>query len=356
MSARTTKLLKAALSALHYSGAARLMSLMTRGSGIIFTLHHVRPEPPREFEPNRILSVTPGFLDEVIRHVLEAGFEVLSLDEARRRISGETSSTRPFACFTFDDGYRDNLVHAYPIFRRWGLPFAIYVPSGYPDGGADLWWLVLEEVIRKVEAVSVQMEGEIREIACRSAAEKTAAFETVYWWLRTIPEDRAREVVRELAAAARIDAGRIARDLVMTWDEIRTLAADPLVTIGAHTRNHLALAKLTTEDAAAEIRDSIARLETELGRPCRHFSYPYGDASSAGPREFALAAAAGVATAVTTRKGLLHPEHAGQLTALPRVSLNGDYQDRRYVKVFLSGAPFAILNALSRPRTSEAPA
>ena len=70
----------------------------------------------------------------------------------------------------------------------------------------------------------------------------------------------------------------------------------------------------------------------------------------------AAAAAAGVATAVTTRKGLVHPEHAGQLTGLPRVSLNGDYQDRRYVKVFLSGAPFAILNALSRPRANEASA
>ena len=86
----------------------------------------------------------------------------------------------------------------------------------------------------------------------------------------------------------------------------------------------------------------------ELGRPCRHFSYPYGDETSAGQREFDIAAKLGIATAVTTRKGLLHKSHVDALTALPRLSLNGDFQDPRYIKVLLSGAPFAFLNALNR--------
>ena len=38
---------------------------------------------------------------------------------------------------------------------------------------------------------------------------------------------------------------------------------------------------------------------------------------------------------MTTQKGLLYPEHAHELTALPRLSLNGDFQDIRYVKALL---------------------
>ena len=96
-------------------------------------------------------------------------------------------------------------------------------------------------------------------------------------------------------------------------------------------------------EAYAEIEKSVRRIEQETGKPCRHFSYPYGDEASAGPREFELVKELGLRTGVTTRKGLIHPRHAQELTALPRVSLNGDYQKPRYVKVLLSGAPFALL-------------
>ena len=69
----------------------------------------------------------------------------------------------------------------------------------------------------------------------------------------------------------------------MSWDELRELAQDPLVTIGAHTKSHFALAKLPEADTRAEIADSVARIERELGRPCRHFSYPYGCAQQRRP-------------------------------------------------------------------------
>ena len=136
----------------------------------------------------------------------------------------------------------------------------------------------------------------------------------------------------------------------MSWDELRALAADPLVTIGGHTVHHFALAKLSEAEARDEIRCGVKRIEQELAVTCRHFSFPYGDEGSAGEREFRLAKEIGLLTAVTTRKGLLHRAHASSLTALPRLSLNGDFQDIRYIKVILSGVPFALWNGVSRAR------
>ena len=63
MSRRSTKLLKAALSALHYTGADGLLSHFTSGNGVIFMLHSVTPDAPQDFEPNRILKITPQFLE-----------------------------------------------------------------------------------------------------------------------------------------------------------------------------------------------------------------------------------------------------------------------------------------------------
>ncbi len=343
MGRRTTSLMKAALSALHYSGADGMLSPLTSGVGVVFTLHHVRPEESDEFAPNRILKVTPEFLETVVRIVVERGFEVLSLDEVEVRLA-EGDFDRPFACFTFDDGYRDNKIHAYPIFRRYGLPFAIYVPTDFPDGRGDLWWLKLEKVVAAMSTIEVKMHGAWTRFECRDAAQKEIAFEQIYWWLRSIPEPEARAVVGDLCRLHGIDVSSLCSDFVMSWDEIRDLASDPLVTIGAHTRRHFALSKLSVGEARMEIEESVRRIEAELKRPCRHFSFPYGDDASAGPREFELARELGLATAVTTRKGLIHARHTQSLTALPRVSLNGEFQKERYVKVMLTGAPFAIWN------------
>ena len=86
MARKATKIFKAALSALHYTGLSRLIAPLTRGNGVFLTLHRVCPEPPGEFEPNRILKITPEFLETAIREVQAQGYEIVSLDEAARRI------------------------------------------------------------------------------------------------------------------------------------------------------------------------------------------------------------------------------------------------------------------------------
>ena len=251
-------------------------------------------------------------------------------------------SRKPFAVFTLDDGYKDNRDFAYPVFKRHNAPFTIYVPTAYADGHGELWWLAFEEALRRLPHVDVDCDDVVRSYSLATDAEKGRAFHELYWWLRKIPEERARAVVRDLASKAGFEVSALCRELIMTWDEIRALAQDPLVTIAAHTTNHFALAKLRPEDARREIADSVARVAQELGKPVRHFSYPYGDEGSAGEREFEIARDLGIETAVTTRKGLIRAAHADAMTALPRLSLNGDYQDARYVKVLLSGLPFAL--------------
>lgn len=347
MTRHTQGIMKAALSALHYSAADSLLAPLTRGVGVIFTLHHVLPESDEPFQPNRILSITPEFLDAVVRLVTEKGFDVLSLDEMEQRL-GEGDFDRPFACFTFDDGYKDNRRYAYPIFRRYGLPFAVYVPTDFPEGRGDLWWLKLERALRVLPSVDLKVGGDWIKLETRTTSQKEVAFDRIYWKLRNLPEFDARAVVDSLCHLHGVDTASLCGEFVMNWDEIREMASDPLVTIGAHTRRHLALAKLSIGEARQEMVESIRRVEKELGRPCHHFSYPYGDPNSAGPREFVLARELGIATAVTTRKDLIHPHHTNEMTGLPRVSLNGEFQKERYIKTLLTGAPFAIWNTAQR--------
>ncbi len=352
MSQRSTRVVKALLSTLHYTGVGALVAPWTRGQGVIFTLHHVLPASHEPFDPNRLLKITPEFLDTVIGQVRDAGFELISLDDAAARMKGDDQVDKPFACITFDDGYKDNARYALPVLERHRAPFTIYVPTDYADGNGELWWLALERVIRLSSSVAPCLNGQLVPLSCRTVAEKYAAYERIYWWLRAACEYDARHVVRDLCKAAGVDQAALCRELVMDWVELRALSKNPLVTIGAHTRRHFAISKLPLSLARQEIAESVSRIEHELERPCRHFSFPYGDKTSADQRDFDLAADVGLSTAVTTRKGLINKIKSTDMTGLPRVSLNGNYQESHYVKVLLTGAPFAFLNMLRRPAQS----
>jgi len=89
-------------------------------------------------------------------------------------------------------------------------------------------------------------------------------------------------------------------------------------------------------------------IQSKLGLKADHLAYPYGDRLAAAARDFAIAAKVGFKTAVTTRPGVLFPQHAERLTALPRISLNGEYQRLRYVRVLLSGSATAMWNGFRR--------
>jgi peptidoglycan/xylan/chitin deacetylase (PgdA/CDA1 family) len=265
-----------------------------------------------------------------------------------RRLA-ERDFGRRFACITFDDGYRDNRVWAYPILKAQQAPFAIYIPTSFPDRRGKLWWLALETVIAGNDSIVVTINGRESRHACASAAQKRDVYETIYWWLRGLAEEPdIHAFVEALAARYGVDMAPVGEALCMTWDEIRELAADPLVTIGAHTVNHVMLGKASEATAHAELEASRELIAAALGKRVDHFAYPYGGPDLVGKREFRIAADLGYRTAVTTRPGVLFPEHAAHMTALPRLSLNGEYQDARYLEVLMSGTATALFNRFRR--------
>lgn len=343
-----TTIIRGGLEALYFSGANVLMRPFVSGVGAILALHHVRPERPDGFQPNRLLEVTPEFLERVLRYLRRQRLDIVSLDEVCRRLV-EADFSRRFVCITVDDGYRDTLQWAYPILKRHDAPFAVYIPTSFPDRLGELWWLALEAVVARNGRVTLMIEGKERGFDCDTVAAKRDLFDQLCRYVRSLPtEEQLRVFVRDLSGRYHVDIMEFCNALCMNWNELATLAADPLVTIGAHTVNHVMLAKVPERMARSEMAMSRAVIEASLGQRPDHLSYPVGDKTSAGPREFKIAGELGFKTAVTTRPGVLFPEHREHLMALPRISLNGEHQQLRYVRVLLSGAATAMWNGFRK--------
>jgi peptidoglycan/xylan/chitin deacetylase (PgdA/CDA1 family) len=343
-----SNVIRAGLEALYFTGAHRLFRPICAGIGSVFMLHHVRPARDEAFQPNSHLEVTPQFLRAMLAHLRARSVDIITLDELHRRLT-ERDFSRRFACFTLDDGYRDNRDFALPIMREFDAPFTVYVTSDFAQAAGNLWWVALEKVIVKATRIETAIGGVATRIDASTLSAKHAAFERLHDWLRALPGrgDLAREI-GALCARYGIDQAAICRDLCMSWEELKPFASEPLVGIGAHSVTHCNLAQQADEIASQEMTTSRTQIESALQRPVLHFAYPYGDRRAAGRREFALARTAGFKTAVTTRPGMIFPESADYPTALPRVSLNGNYQDERILPVLTSGVATAMWNAFRR--------
>src|SRR5262249_10415621 len=293
--------------------------------GVILTLHHVRPRRPERFQPNRLLEVTPRFLEQVVRYLKRCQLDLVSLDEMHRRLA-EGDFRRRFVCITIDDGYRDTLNWAYPILRRHAVPFALYIPTSFPDRLGELWWLALEAVVARNKHVSFLVDGREHRFDCASVEEKRHLYNELYGWVRSLKtEEELRRVVRELCARYQVDIAQFCEQLCMGWDELSKLAADPLVTIGAHTVNHVMLAKVP--ERSAGLGDGVGRsvIRASPGaRPAPPLQ-PGGRPAPAGPPQFQVRGRAGLKAPGPTPAGLPVPSPPQPPAPLARISLNGEH-------------------------------
>lgn len=317
--------------------------LMTgaRGCGAIFTLHHVRPRVPRAFDPNAHLEITPTFLEEAILALKHDGYRFVALEDLPESLA--LADPQPVACFTLDDGYRNNLDYALPVFEQHGVPFTVFVTGGYVDRTHTLWWETLADMLSIASDFPFDFGSGTETLRAVSAAEKQAVFDRISTHVRGHDEAGAVGKLNEMARAQGIDPIAITSRLTLDAAGLRSLLQSPLASLGAHTISHRALARLSDADAQREMSESAARVEAIAGRWPTTFAYPYGDRHAVSERDHNLAERLGFAVAVTTQPATLSAETVSNFHALPRISLNGHFQNRRHVSALASGIPFRLM-------------
>src|ERR1700730_211083 len=168
--------IRAGLEVLYFSGAHILLRPIFSGVGAVFMLHHVRPPRDDDFQPHRHLEVTPQFLRTTLAHLKSRDIDIVTMDEMHDRLQNKNFARR-FACFTFDDGYRDNRDHALPVMREFAAPFTVYVASDFAEGTGRLWWTALEMAIARAASIEVTMDGTAVRLDASTNSAKQAAFD-----------------------------------------------------------------------------------------------------------------------------------------------------------------------------------
>jgi peptidoglycan/xylan/chitin deacetylase (PgdA/CDA1 family) len=269
-----------------------------RGS-LVLCYHRVAEGVDDPFE----LCVTPARfaaqLDEIARYGEPSTLAERSL-----------ASRRPRVIVTFDDGYIDNLVNAVPIAEAKGVPITVFVTSGALGSDRGFWWDRLATLLRSrpsgIREISLPTcEGTVRIGVGSSSA--SADLQSVRRHLLPLPVTEIHRVLDVVSEQWATPSAPPPDARALTPLEFVQLAASKVVTIGAHTVDHVRLRGLPAVDQLQTISSSREELERLSGHTISHFAYPYGGLDAFDGTSVNAARSAGFETACTTIPGNAGP-------------------------------------------------
>jgi peptidoglycan/xylan/chitin deacetylase (PgdA/CDA1 family) len=339
VSSATRFLTAAGLEFAYFSGLARLREGRTGGAGAILRLERIRPAQAGRFQPLQAREITPEFLERIIQALKRWKFDIVSMDEVCLR-ARQPKAGRRFVALTFDGGYCDVVTHGYPVLARHDIPFAIYLPTAFPDGLGEAWWLALQGVIAQHDRVSLMMDGREQHFGAASVAEKHELYNFIANWMQSLVPVELSAAINDLCKRYSVDLAAVSRDASMTWEHVAQLAADPRVTIGSSTVNSPMLSAMPDDLALREIAMGKAVAQAAIGRELQHFAYPFGHPGSFTSKHVLMAEQAGFASAVSAVSGMVGAGVRSNPYALPRVNWDGRRRSLRAMRVILSGMRF----------------
>jgi len=324
------------------SGIYKVIEPWYSGRGSILMFHRIcKKEQRSKLKNNSVLEVTPEYLENIILYFKKKNYEPISIADVPERLKDRRANK--FVVFTFDDGYMDNYSLAYPVFKKYNVPFTIYVTTSFPERTAVLWWYLIDDLVSSHDQIEIEYKGDKRLLKCGDASAKELAFiELKRFIMSGDPGDQDKRI-EAIFGKYGMQIKNKTLELTLDWPSIEKMAKDPLVTIGAHTISHKALTSLDPDKLKNEIIGSKNIIGQKIGSDVSHFSYPFGGRDEAGPREFSVVKYSGFETATTTRMANIFEEHAEHPECLPRLLIDGNNENIWDLDLCVSGfIPFLI--------------
>jgi peptidoglycan/xylan/chitin deacetylase (PgdA/CDA1 family) len=210
------------------------------------------------------LSVIPSMListSMLERHIdwFAKRFTLMSLDDVASHLESPRRFPKPPAAITFDDGYSDFYHHAFPLFKRKGIPTAVFVVSGLIGTRRLQIFDRLYLSLRDLQSRGIPIEP----------------FQTMTQLLNTLPQEQIEKIVTALEGSNSYRPEMVGELAPLSWDMVEALDRNG-VTIGSHTKSHTLLTSEDIETVQRELCESRQILEAKLKKPIHHFAYPDG--------------------------------------------------------------------------------
>jgi glycosyltransferase involved in cell wall biosynthesis/peptidoglycan/xylan/chitin deacetylase (PgdA/CDA1 family) len=257
---------------LYYSGIIRIYSRIFPTKTKILAYHSINTQP------NSMQGMVQNVKNfEHQMRYLKDNFRVISLTDLCRLLKNGKGLPKNSVVITFDDGYRDNYLNAYPILRKYKLPATLFLTTHPVETQEPLFFDALcygiFTTLQKI--VNFQDLGLSKYLLDKKILQLKAIKEINNFSKQMTFQEKSR-FLHILSDRLKVDFEELkAMRLYLSWDEVMEMSRDG-IEIGAHTKTHTQLASMPDEELQSEILDSRDIIEKRLGEKVFSFAYPFG--------------------------------------------------------------------------------
>lgn len=295
------------------------------GKVSIFMYHRVlSPEEHSRCLFEKALAIsTPAF--EAHIQYLKDSFTILSAPEFLDLIKTDGQFRgEKFALLTFDDGWRDNYIHAAPVLAQHQVPATLFLATGFIDQQRGFWWQLFGDAVLTIASNKDQNRWQATRVLLQEAEIKNLEPD-----IELITATHVNQIIIQLkqfpphALNALTDRIFEIADLppqthALSWEQVEEMSFNQW-SFGAHTVDHTILTELDENEITQQIRTSIDDLRN---RPQVNytpiFCYPNGDFNRAAIHQIKQN---GCQAALSTQTGIA-ALNSPQLYSLPRINVS----------------------------------
>lgn len=220
------------------------------------------------------LNVTPVTFEKHIRYISE-NYKILKLGDDWSDI---VEPDQKYVVITFDDGYVDNYRFALPVLEKYHVPATIFVSTDLIDTDEMYWWDELEKIfiVDKYTGEFV-FDGALYKITDLDSGKNVCV--TIRNRIKNMNPMERRESMAALRAVLGSEQPETFELRCVNTSELARMAKSPYITIGGHTKSHLSMGDVHSEELLrSEIEESLAILKEKTGKKIDVFAYPFGGA------------------------------------------------------------------------------
>jgi len=279
---------------------AFLLERMTGGRARIINFHRVADDKPYPWIALDALTIRE--FEDRIRHI-SSKCNLLTLEELADRILRKEPLPKNSMVVTFDDGYKDMYLNAYPILRKYGVPATVFLTTGHIDSGELFWWDKIGYVVYNTRLDTIEIDG--ISYSLRTIEDRAKTLDALNAEANRVSEEQKKALISSLITVGNVKIpDGLGDKLTLSWSEIKEMSNNA-IDFGAHTVTHPILTRVSLEQAKYEIIQSKAEIENRLDKPVSTFAYPGGMSGHFNGQIIALPKQAGFKCAVTGIPGIV---------------------------------------------------